>query len=131
MCRNWSAIVVPRPMMPPRTFCGCLNRISPASGSGLTAMMCPPLRLVSSSAVNIRGMLAPGLMPDDEDQVGLVVMSSRPHGALADPEASHCSAAPLDSWHMLLQSGRLLVPKRPVQTVASRNAASLLTRPEV
>ena len=62
ICRNRSAIWVPRPTTP-RGFCGFLNRSSPASGSGLTAMMRAPLRLASSSAESRRGWLVPGFCP--------------------------------------------------------------------
>jgi hypothetical protein len=40
------------------------------------------------------------------------------------------SAEPLDSWHMLEQSGRLLVPS-PRTSSWYANAASLEVRPEV
>jgi hypothetical protein len=40
------------------------------------------------------------------------------------------SPQPLDSWHMVLQSGRLLVPQARANS-CSKNAASLLSRPEV
>jgi hypothetical protein len=75
ICTNSSASGVPLPTRP-RTFCGFLNRISPASGSGLTAMIFAPLPLASSSAVSIRGWLVPGFWPDDHDQVGPVVVAA-------------------------------------------------------
>jgi hypothetical protein len=56
-------------------------------------------------------------------------MSSSETVPLPMPIASD-SAAPLDSWHMLEQSGRLFVPKLRANTWY-RNAASLLVRPDV
>ena len=52
-----------------------------------------------------------GVLPDDEDQVGGVdVLERAPCPCRC--RSSRASAAPRDSWHMLEQSGRLLVPKR-------------------
>lgn len=46
-----------------RRLWGFLNRLRPASGGGLTATTEPPLRLVRSSAVSIRGWFVPGFCP--------------------------------------------------------------------
>ena len=59
ICMNWSAMSVPRPMMP-FTFCGFLYRRRPASGKGLTATIEAPFFFATSRAVNIRGWLVPG-----------------------------------------------------------------------
>lgn len=120
-------MAVPRPTIP-RAFCGCLNRMRPASGSGFTATMWPPLSLVSSSAESIRGWLVPGFWPTTKTRSEWW-MSSRLTLPLPMPSVSP-SAEPLDSWHMLLQSGRLFVPKARAKS-CRRKAASLLSRPEV
>ena len=44
----------------PRASCGFMNPNNPASGSGLTATILPPARLVSCSAVSCRGWFVPG-----------------------------------------------------------------------
>ncbi|KAF0963130.1 hypothetical protein MLGJGCBP_03739 [Rhodococcus sp. T7] len=54
ICRNSSAIWTPSPTTP-CTFCGSLNRSSPASGSGLIAMTFAPLPFAFSSVESIRG----------------------------------------------------------------------------
>ncbi len=59
---NSSAIGMPWPTTP-CTFCGSLNRISPASGSGLTAMILAPLAFAFSSTESMRGWLVPGFCP--------------------------------------------------------------------
>src|SRR4029077_9541680 len=82
--------------------------MSPASGNGLTAMTYPPLCFVSSSAESIRGILVPGLRPTARTR-SASCKSSRLTLPLPTPSVSF-SPAPLDSWHMLLQSGRLFVP---------------------
>ncbi len=107
MCRNRSAMRTPWPITP-RAFCGFLNRISPASGSGLTATMRAPLSLACSSADNCRGWLLPGFCPTRKIRSAWW-RSWRLTVPLPVPRVS-CRAKPLDSWHMLLQSGRLLVP---------------------
>ena len=56
-------------------------------------------------------------------------MSSRVTVPLPMPRVS-VSAAPLDSWHMFEQSGRLFVPSRRASSWYT-NAASLLARPLV
>ena len=91
------------------TVCGFLNRISPASGSGLTATIVAPRRLAFSSAVSMRGWLVPGFWPDDDDQVGLV-RCPRARPCPCRCRSSRSAPTPDDSWHMFEQSGRLLVP---------------------
>ena len=49
------------------------------------------------------------VLPGDDDQVGLVEVLQQ-DAALADADGLGQSAEPEDSWHMLEQSGRLLVP---------------------
>ena len=93
----------------PRTFCGFLKRTSPASRSGLTAMILAPFRLAISSALSIRGWLVPGFWPAITISFASW-MSSRLTDPLPMPIAS-ASATEVDSWHMFEQSGRLLVPK--------------------
>ena len=95
--------------MTPRGRCGFLKRVSPASSSGLIEMTFAPLPLASSSAESMRGWLVPGFCPATTISDARW-MSSRLTEPLPMPIVS-TSAVPLDSWHMLEQSGRLLVPK--------------------
>ena len=72
-------------------------------------MMRAPLDLASSSADSIRGWLVPGFCPTTRISLAWW-MSSRLTEPLPMPIVWP-SADPDDSWHMLEQSGRLLVPK--------------------
>ena len=72
-------------------------------------MILAPLRLASSSADSIRGWLVPGFCPATTISLAWW-MSSRLTEPLPMPMVS-ASADRVDSWHMLEQSGRLLVPK--------------------
>ncbi|MEP6817396.1 MAG: hypothetical protein ABI873_17790, partial [Marmoricola sp.] len=99
---------MPGPTMP-RGVCGFLNLTSPASRNGLTAMILAPFCLAISSAVSIRGWLVPGFWPAMTMSFASW-MSSRLTDPLPIPITS-ASATEVDSWHMLEQSGRLLVPK--------------------
>ena len=105
-CR--SAIPVPCPTTP-LAFCGFLNRTSPASFSGLIAMIFAPFFLAISSAVSIRGWLVPGFWPAMTISSAWWT-SSKVTDALPMPITS-ASPTEVDSWHMFEQSGRLLVPK--------------------
>jgi hypothetical protein len=108
ICTNSSAIGIPCPTTP-FTFCGSLNRINPASGSGLTAMILAPLAFAFSSTESIRGWLVPGFWP-----AMMIKSASVTSSTVTDPlpiPIASINAAPDDSWHILLQSGRLLVPK--------------------
>ena len=91
------------------TFCGLSKRISPASGSGLTATILAPLSLAFSRALSIRGWLVPGFWPAMTIS-SASWMSCRLTEPLPMPMVS-ASATEVDSWHMFEQSGRLLVPK--------------------
>ena len=108
--RKVSASTVPPPISP-RGVCGLRNLPKPASGSGLTATIRAPRRLACSSAVSMRGWLVPGFCPTITISPAWSSMSSRVTTPLPIPIVS-VSAAPLDSWHMFEQSGRLFVPKR-------------------
>ena len=72
-------------------------------------MILAPFPFAFSSTESIRGWLVPGFWPAMTIRSALA-MSSTVTDPLPMPMAS-TSAAPDDSWHMLLQSGRLLVPK--------------------
>ena len=61
-CKKRSARAVPRPSRP-TTSCGFLNRINPASGNGLIAMILQPLRFARWRAKSIRGWFVPGFCP--------------------------------------------------------------------
>lgn len=104
-CRSASS--VPRPARP-RAFCGFLKRTRPASRSGLIARILAPLRFAVSRAVSIRGWLVPGFWP-------AITISSASWMSCSDTEPlpmpmTSASATDVDSWHMLEQSGKLLVP---------------------
>ena len=98
---------MPRPTMP-RGFCGFLNRTRPASRNGLTAMIFAPPSLAFSSADSMRGWLVPGFWPATMIS-SAVSTSCNDTEPLPMPIVS-ASATEVDSWHMLEQSGRLLVP---------------------
>ena len=122
-----SASWTPEPTHP-RGRCGFLNPTSPASFSGLMAMILAPRPLASSSADSIRGWLVPGFWPAKISSFAAWT-SSRVTLALPMPIDS-ASAMLVDSWHMLEQSGRLLVPYARTNSWYA-NAASLDVRPEV
>ena len=88
--------------------CGCLKRFSPASGSGLIDTIWQPLSTARSSAVSIRGWFVPGFCPITR-MTSAWSKSSSVTVPFPIPMTSE-SPVPLDSWHMLEQSGRLLVP---------------------
>lgn len=112
----------------PDAFCGLRKRSRPASGSGLTVTIVAPPRLAFSSADSIRGWLVPGFCPATMINSAWCRSSSSTL-PLPTPSVS-VSAEPDDSWHMLEQSGRLLVPNSRAKSW-KRKAASLLVRPEV
>ena len=72
-------------------------------------MIRAPPSLARSRAVSIRGWLVPGFCPAIRMR-SVSWMSSSSTVPLPTPIVSE-RAAPLDSWHMFEQSGRLLVPK--------------------
>ncbi len=86
-----------------------MNPWSPASRSGLIAMILAPSRLAICRADSIRGWFVPGFWP-------LIMISSASWRSCSDTEALpmpmvSARATEVDSWHMLEQSGRLFVPK--------------------
>ncbi len=96
------------PVVRPRAVCGFLKRSRPASGSGLTLMIRAPFAFAFSSAESIRGWFVPGFCPATTIRSARYRSSSRTL-PLPTPIVSD-RAEPDDSWHMLEQSGRLLVP---------------------
>ena len=110
------------------TVCGFSNRMSPASGSGFTAMIVAPLAFAFSSADSMRGWFVPGFCPATISR-SASWMSSIETVPLPMPIVS-VSADPDDSWHMFEQSGRLFVPN-PRTSSWYRNAASFDVRPDV
>ncbi len=97
------------PAIRPRGDWGFLKRTSPASRSGLIARILAPRFFAFSSAESIRGWLVPGFWPTTSSR-SAVSTSCRLTEPLPMPIVS-ASATEVDSWHMLEQSGRLLVPK--------------------
>ena len=69
----------------PRTFCGSLNRIRPASGSGLTAMILAPLAFAFSSDRQHARVVGAGVLAGDQDAVGVREVVDG-HRALADAD---------------------------------------------
>ena len=108
--------------------CGLTKLVKPASFSGLMARILPPLSLQRSRAESIRGWLVPGFCPRMITRSAWS-KSSRVTEPLPMPRVV-LRALPEDSWHMLEQSGRLLVPNSRTKSWY-KNAASLLVRPEV
>ncbi len=100
--------MVPRPTTP-LGFWGFLNRPSPASRSGLIETIRAPFFLACSRAVSMRGWLVPGFWPAITISSAWCT-SSRVTDPLPMPITS-ARATEVDSWHMLEQSGMLLVPK--------------------
>ena len=92
----------------PFTVCGLSKCSRPASRSGFTATMTAPCCFAFSSEVSIRGWFVPGFCPAIRMRPA-VSMSTSVTEPLPMPMVSP-SAAPLDSWHMFEQSGRLFVP---------------------
>ncbi len=91
-------------------------------------MIRAPAALAFSRADSIRGWFVPGFCPATMIRSARC-RSSRETLPLPIPIVS-VSAEPEDSWHMLEQSGRLFVPNSRAKSW-SRNAASLLVRPDV
>ena len=81
----------------------------PTSASGFTLTMVAPRFAAASSVVSMRGWLVPGFCPTTK-MASATSKSSSWTVPLPTPMDSF-RPAPLDSWHMLEQSGRLLVPK--------------------
>ncbi len=108
--------------------CGSAKRSSPRSRSGLKLTMRAPRLCAARSSPSMRGWLVPGFWPK------MKMASARSKSAkvtvpLPVPTWARM-AAPLASWHMLEQSGKLLVPNWRTNSWY-RKAASLLVRPEV
>jgi len=129
-----SHIAVPGPNRTPAarngfiSSCGLLKRTMPTSGMGLMLTSRQPRRLAACRAVSIRGWFVPGFCPMTKMASAFSKSESFTH-PLPTPIVGP-SAAPLDSWHMFEQSGRLFVPNARAKSWY-RNAASLLVRPEV
>jgi hypothetical protein len=75
---------------------------------GVDAMMAQPRRAACWRVVSMRGWLVPGFWPMTKI-ASARSKSSRLTVPLPTPSVSP-RPKPLDSWHMLEQSGRLLVP---------------------
>ncbi len=88
----------------------------------------PPFRLVAANAVNMRGWFVPGFWPMTRTKSDASKQSSRTV-PLPMPMAAD-NPTPLDSWHILLQSGKLFVPICRAN-VPHRKAASFDARPDV
>ena len=102
------AIGVPLPSQP-QNFWGWMKDFRPVSSSGLRLMIrAPRWRFASCRAGQHAGVVGARVLAADQDQ-SACRKSSRVTAPLPMPITSF-SATPLDSWHMLEQSGRLLVP---------------------
>ena len=91
--------------------CGAANRSSARSRSGFIATIGTPRRDASCSVGHHSRAVGAGVLPDHENGVRL----PRNPPAERFPCRSRCfRAGPtlVASWHMLEQSGKLLVPKR-------------------
>lgn len=83
-------------------------RVAAASISGLTCTIRAPRRCAAASGVSILGALEAALTPKRKS-ASAASQSFRSTVPLPVPSDA-VSARPLASWHMLEQSGRLLVP---------------------
>ncbi len=111
-----------------RKSCGTMVRVAAASTSGLTCTICAPRSYASASAVSMRGALEAALTPMMKS-ASADSQSARSAVPLPVPRAA-VRARPDASWHMLEQSGRLLVPNSRAHSWY-RKVASLPSRPEV
>ena len=109
-------------------FWGSAKRSSARSFSGLNTMIGTPRRAHSCSVPIMRGWLVPGLWP-----IAMIrsqwSKSSSETVPLPMP-IDFGSPTLVASWHMLEQSGKLLVPNSRAKML-NRNAASFEARPEV
>ncbi|MCY1177475.1 hypothetical protein D9M73_177850 [compost metagenome] len=88
--------------------CGCWKRSSPRSFSGLMQTTWAPRSTASRSGSSMRGWLVPGFWP----MTKIASACSRSWNTtvpLPTPRVS-VMPAPLASWPMFEQSGKLLVP---------------------
>ncbi len=89
-------------------FCGSAKRSSPRSRTGLKTTTFAPRWAARRRSPSMRGWLVPGFWPTTKI-ASAFSKSSSSTVPLPTPMAA-CSAMPLASWHMLEQSGKLLVP---------------------
>ena len=87
---------------------GFLNRNAPVSGRGFTNTILHPFSFAFCSAVSIRGWLVPGFWP--AMMIASAISRSCSFTQPLPMPIIGGSATLVDSWHMLEQSGRLLVP---------------------
>ena len=89
--------------------CGSWKRSKPRSFKGLMATILPPRSETSRKVPNIRGWLVPGLCPKLKI-ASAISKSSKVTVPLPKPIESRKPTLVV-SWHILEQSGKLLVPK--------------------
>ena len=115
------------PCRPARGRLRVVEPHSPASRSGLIETILAPLLLGLLQRGEHPRVVGAGVLADDHDQLGVVDVLEVT-APLPMPIDS-ASAAPVDSWHMFEQSGRLLVPKRArEQLVDERRLVGRLAR---
>lgn len=108
--------------------CGTIVPLVAPSMSGLMCTTFAPRRWASARAVIMRGALDPAFTPMISSS-SASSQSCRSAVPLPVPREA-VSARPEASWHMLEQSGRLLVPNSRAHSWYMK-VASLLSRPEV
>ena len=128
MCTNSLEIGVEPNVAICTMSCGSAKRISARSGIGFTATIGMPRFRASTRLVIIRGELVPVFWPMTKI-ASAWSKSSRTTVPLPTPIASGRPRL-VGSWHMLEQSGKLLVPNSRTK-IEYRNAVSLAVRPEV
>ena len=87
---------------------GSAKRSSPRSRSGLKLTICAPRLCASRSSPSMRGWLVPGFWP----KMKIASACSKSSSVTVPLPTPICGRMPLPlgSWHMLEQSGKLLVP---------------------
>ncbi|MNE44887.1 hypothetical protein D3C80_1391420 [compost metagenome] len=107
--RKYAVLVGSEPLLSiSNGCCGCWKRSRPRSLSGFRQITWAPRLTASRSGSSMRGWLVPGFWP----MTKIASASSRSWNTtvpLPTPRVSDMPA-PLASWHMFEQSGKLLVP---------------------
>ena len=126
-CKNISVSLVPIPNTP-FSFCGLLKPISPVSCKGFTEIIVAPLDLAFLQSRQHTRVIGSWVLTDNHNHFCFVKIFQL-YRSFANTN-SLCQCKGGRSWHILEQSGKLLVPYSFANNWY-RKAASLLVRPEV
>ena len=127
-CSTSEAVEVARLRIISPIWLGTMTRVAAPSTSGFTCTTEPPRRITSTREVSRRGVFDAALEPISTIRSVRSRSERSTVPFLVPIEAS--SARPLASWHMLEQSGRLLVPNSLAKS-ENMKVASFESRPEV